>query len=82
MDVWEGNVDENGNRYVINQKSSNRFHARWLNEMYPLLCIARDFLSGDGSIFISIDDNEVTNLRQICNEIFGEENFVAVCDLE
>ena len=76
-DVWEGNVDENGNRYVVNQKSSNRFHARWLNEMYPLLRIARDFLRRDGSIFISIDDNEVTNLRMICDEIFGEENFVA-----
>ena len=76
-DLWEGNVDENGNRYVVNQKTSNRFHARWLNELYPLLRLARDFLTKDGSIFISIDDNEVTNLRLICNEIFGEENFVA-----
>ncbi len=77
IDQMEGNVDQQGNRYVVNQRSSNRFHARWLNEMYPLLMIARDFLREDGSIFISIDDNEVANLRQICDEIFGEDNFVA-----
>lgn len=64
-----------GERMIVNQKSSNRFHANWLNMMYPRLRVARDLLRSDGVIFISIDDNEVAQLRKICDEIFGEENF-------
>lgn len=66
-----------GKRMVVNQKSSNRFHARWLNIMYPRLKVARDLLTEDGVIFISIDDNEVDNLKEICNEVLGESNFIS-----
>lgn len=72
----EGNIDEEGNRLVKNQAGSGRFHSNWLNMMYPRLKIAKDLLTDDGVIFISIDDNEVDNLRKICDEIFFEENFV------
>ena len=68
---------ENGNRTTTNTESSGRYHTDWLNMMYPRLMLARNLLRQDGVIFISIDDNEVHNLRNICNEIFGEENFVA-----
>ena len=77
-DKEEGEVDENGNRLIKNQRSSARFHSNWLNMMYPRLKVARDLLSDDGVIFISIDDNEVANLKKICDEIFGEENFVEI----
>lgn len=73
----EGNIDENGNRYIVNQKSSNRYHAKWLDNIYPLIKISKELLKEIGAIFISIDDNEVDNLRKVCNEIFGEDNFVA-----
>lgn len=76
-DIQEGSRDEEGNRLEINNKSSNRYHANWLNMMYPRLKVARDLLTDDGVIFISIDDNEQENLKRICNEVFGEENFVA-----
>jgi adenine-specific DNA-methyltransferase len=66
-----------GERMVVNQKSGNRYHANWLNMMYPRLRIAKDLLRDDGVIFISIDDNEVENLKKLCNEVFGEDNFVA-----
>lgn len=66
-----------GERMVVNQKSGNRFHANWLNMMYPRLRVAKDLLCEDGVIFISIDDNEVAQLRKICDEIFGEMNFLA-----
>lgn len=72
-----GQVDDEGNRLVTNTERNGRFHTYWLNMMYPRLKIAKDFLSEDGVIFISIDDNEVDNLRKICDEIFGESNFVA-----
>ena len=72
-----GQYDEQGNRVVANTESNGRFHTDWLNMMYPRLKIARDFLSSDGAIFISIDDNEVENLRKICDEIFGFQNFVS-----
>lgn len=72
-----GQTDEEGNRLVQNTESNGRFHTDWLNMIYPRLKIARDFLSEDGVIFISIDDNEVENMRVSCNEIFGEQNFVA-----
>lgn len=72
-----GQYDEQGNRLVTNSESNGRFHTDWLNMMYPRLKVARDLLTDDGVIFISIDDNEVENLKKICNEIFGESNFVA-----
>ena len=73
----EGNVDDFGNRFTVNMKSQNRFHANWLANMYTRLSIAKDILSYDGIIFISIDDNEVFNLKKICDEIFGDDNFMA-----
>ena len=69
-----GQYDGEGNRLVQNTESNGRFHTDWLNMMYPRLRLARDLLSDDGVIFISIDDNEVENLKKICNEIFGEGN--------
>lgn len=72
-----GQQDEEGNRLVQNTESNGRFHTDWLNMMYPRLKLAKDLLSDDGVIFISIDDNEVDNLSMICNEIFGGNGFVA-----
>lgn len=71
-----GQLDEEGNRLVANTESNGRFHTDWLNMIYPRLKLAKDLLSDDGAIFISIDDNEVDNLRKICDEIFGEEKFI------
>lgn len=71
-----GQYDEQGNRLVTNSESNGRFHTDWLNMIYPRLKVARDLLREDGVIFISIDDNEVENLRKICDEVFGENNFV------
>ena len=71
-----GQYDEEGNRMVTNTESNGRFHTDWLNMMYPRLKLAKDLLSEDGAIFISIDDNEMENLRKICDEIFGSANFV------
>lgn len=73
-----GQTDEEGNRLVANTESNGRFHTDWLNMMYPRLKLARDLLSDDGVIFISIDENEITNIKYLCNEIFGEENLVTV----
>ncbi|WP_425447855.1 site-specific DNA-methyltransferase [Dethiothermospora halolimnae] len=70
-------VDEEGNKYSTNSEQNGRYHTDWLNMMYPRLRIARDLLKDDGVIFISIDDNEVHNLRKVCDEIFGEDNFIA-----
>ncbi len=75
--VAAGEVNEKGDRYEKNDGAGARYHSNWCNMMYPRLRIARNLLSDDGVIFISIDDNEVTNLRKICDEIFGEDNFVA-----
>ena len=72
-----GQEDEEGNRLVANTESNGRFHTDWLNMIYPRLKVAKDLLSDDGVIFISIDDNELENLRKISNDIFGENNFVA-----
>src|SRR5699024_10524329 len=60
-----------------NPETMGRYHTNWLNMMYPRLRLAANLLRDDGVIFISIDDNEVTNLRKICDEVFGEENFLA-----
>ena len=76
-DIKEGNVDELGNNYCINKNSRNRYHTRWLNMMYSRLRISRELLQDDGLIFISIDINEQHNLKKICDEIFGEPNFIA-----
>lgn len=72
-----GQFDKEGNRLFENTEANGRFHTDWLNMMYPRLKMARDLLTDDGAIFISIDDNEISNLRKICDEIFGEKNFVA-----
>ena len=71
-----GQFDEQGNRLVTNTESNGRFHTDWLNMIYPRLKVARDLLAEDGVIFISIDDNEVENLRKACDEVFGEGNFI------
>lgn len=77
-DIAEGVRNEVGERYIVNTKSDNRYHANWMNMIYPRLMIAKDLLTDDGAIFISIDDNEIDNVLKICNEIFGEINYVAI----
>ena len=72
-----GQYDEVGNRLVANTESNGRFHTDWLNMMYPRLRIAKDLLSDDGVIFISIDDNELENLKKLCEQVFGNVNFIA-----
>lgn len=72
-----GQLDEEGNRLVANTESNGRFHTDWLNMIYPRLKLAKDLLSNDGVIFISIGDDEESNLIKCCNEIFGESNFIA-----
>ena len=69
-------VDDEGNKTSTNSENSGRYHTNWLNMMYPRLKLARNLLKDDGVIFISIDDTEVANLRKICDEIFGEDNFI------
>ena len=71
-----GQEDEEGNRLVANTESNGRFHTDWLNMIYPRLKVAKDLLSEDGVIFISIDDNEQENLKKVCDEVYGEKNFV------
>lgn len=73
-----GQVDSEGNRLSTNTEASGRYHTDWLNMMYPRLRLARNLLTDDGVIFISIDDNEAHNLRKQCDEIFGEENLLDV----
>ena len=72
-----GQYDDEGNRLVKNLDSNGRFHTDWLNMMYPRLKLAKDLLSDDGVIFISIDDNEVENLKKCCDEVFSPNNFIA-----
>ena len=72
-----GQEDEEGNRLVANTESNGRFHTDWLNMIYPRLKVAKDLLSEDGVIFISIDDNEQENLKKLCEEVFGGRNFIA-----
>jgi len=72
-----GVYDEEDNRLFKNTETNGRFHSDWCSMMYPRLQLARNLLSDDGVIFISIDDNEVHNLRKICDEVFGEDNFLA-----
>lgn len=72
-----GQLDDEGNVTTTNRESNGRFHTDWLNMMYPRLKLARNLLTDDGVIFISIDDNEDANLKKICDEVFGENNFLA-----
>lgn len=72
-----GQIDEYNQRLVANPESSGRYHSDWLSMMYPRLKLARNLLSYNGVVFISIDDNEIQNLRKACDEVFGENNFVA-----
>ncbi|MDS1313956.1 site-specific DNA-methyltransferase [Aliarcobacter butzleri] len=72
-----GQIDEDGGKLVANPETNGRYHSDWLSMMYPRLKLARNLIKEDGVIFISIDDNEVHNLRKICDEVFGENNFIA-----
>jgi len=72
---YTGQVDDKGIKFSTNTDTDGRYHSKWLNMMYPRLFLARNLLRDDGVIFVSIDDNEVDNLKKMCNEIFGEENF-------
>ena len=76
-DLFSGDVNEEGERFVKNTESNGRFHSDWCSMIYSRLMVARSLLTEDGVIFISIDDNEQRNLKNICDEIFGESNFVA-----
>lgn len=75
--IRSNQIDEDGNRLIANTESNGRFHSDWLSMMYSRLRLARNLLTDDGVIFISIDDNEQANLKRICDEIFGEKNFIA-----
>ena len=77
-----GQVDENKLRLFPNPETSGRYHSDWLSMMYPRLKLARNLLTDDGVVFISIDDNEVHNLRKMCDEIFGEGNFVNIVSVK
>ena len=83
---YTGQVDDEGRKFSTNTESSGRFHSKWMNMMYPRLTLARDLLREDGVIFISIDDNEMSNLKKLCEIIFGLENqlntFVWVSNLK
>ena len=74
---WTRQVNEEGKKLSTNAETEGRYHSNWLNMMYPRLKLARNLLTDDGVIFISIDDNEQDNLRRLCSEVFGEGNFVA-----
>ena len=75
-DIQDGTISELGERYTVNKDTSNKYHANWLNMMYPRLKVAKDLLTDDGVIFISIANEEQANLKKICDEVFGEENFI------
>lgn len=78
-DADNGEYDEEGGRLVSNTEGNGRFHSDWCSMMYPRLQLARELLSRDGAIFISIDDNEYKNLRNLADEIYGEKNFLCTC---
>ncbi len=75
--AYTGQVDSEGKKFSTNTEADGRFHSKWLNMMFPRIFFARNLLKEDGVIFISIDDHEVDNLRKLCSEVFGEENFIA-----
>ena len=74
---YTNQTDSDGKKFSTNTDTDGRYHSKWLNMMYPRLFLAKNLLKEDGVIFISIDDNEVHNLKALCNEIFGEENFIS-----
>ena len=76
-DLVAGNIDELGNRFIKNTDSNGKYHSDWCSMIYARLMVVRSLLTEDGVIFISIDDNEQKNLKNICDEVFGETNFVA-----
>lgn len=80
--IDSGQVDENGSKLVSNNNSNGRFHSDWLSMIYPRIKLARNLLRKDGIIFISIDENELFNLKKICDEIFGENNYVTTFTVE
>lgn len=73
---YTGQIDAEGRKFSTNTEADGRFHSKWLNMMYPRLFLARNLLREDGVMFVTIDDHELDNLRKVCNEIFGEENFI------
>ncbi len=73
---YTGQLDAEGRKFGTNTEADGRFHSKWLNMIYPRLYLARNLLTDDGVIFISIDDHEVTRLKMVCDELFGEENFI------
>jgi adenine-specific DNA-methyltransferase len=75
---YAGMIDDKGKKFATNTANEGRFHTKWLNMMYPRLYLARNLLRNDGVVFVSIDDNEVSNLRSLLNDIFGEENIIGV----
>jgi len=79
---YTGQKDDEGHKFSPNTETTGRYHTNWLNMMYPRLKLARNLLKDDGIIFISIDDNELFNLSKLCNEVFGEENFVSLLSVE
>lgn len=74
---YTGQIDGDGKKFSTNTETDGRFHSKWMNMMYPRLFLAKNLLKEDGVIFISIDDSEINNLKALCNEIFGEENFIS-----
>lgn len=76
-DMQDGTISELGERYTVNKDTSNKYHANWLNMMYPRLKVAKDLLTDDGVIFISIDSNEFDNLKKLCDEILGKNNLIS-----
>ena len=75
--AYTGQIDGDGRRFSTNTDTVGRYHSNWLNMMYPRLYLARNLLREDGAIFVSIDDHELSRLRELCDQIFGEENFKA-----
>lgn len=76
-DMQDGTISELGERYTVNKDTSNKYHANWLNMMYPRLKVAKDLLTDNGVIFISIDSNEFDNLKKLCDEILGKNNLIS-----
>ncbi len=75
--AYTGQIDSEGRKFSTNTDRSGRYHSRWLNMIYPRLYLARNLLCEDGIILISIGDDEAAHLKDLCNEVFGEENFIA-----
>ena len=75
---YTGQVDSEGRKYSTNTEADGRFHSKWLNMMYPRLYLARNLMREKGVLFVSIDEHEIENLRRLCNEIFGDENFIGI----